>query len=68
MEDMNMAGKINADIQTKGSYKDVEDGRYDKLDTRGNLGINQFSFSSTDLPQGIKINQAKQILLLTELP
>jgi hypothetical protein len=59
MEGMNMAGKINADIQTKGSYKDVEDGNFNKLDTRGNVGINQFSFTSTDLPQGIKINQAK---------
>ncbi|MCL6260903.1 hypothetical protein M3O96_17500 [Aquiflexum sp. TKW24L] len=58
MEDMNMAGKIQADIQTKGSYKDVEEGRYDKLNTRGNLGVSQFSFTSTDIPQGIKINQA----------
>jgi hypothetical protein len=58
MEDMNMAGKIQANIQTKGSYKNVEEGRYDKLDTRGNLGVNQFSFTSTDIPQGIKINQA----------
>lgn len=59
MEGMNMTGKIQADIQTKGSYKDVEDGQYGKLDTRGNVGINQFSFTSADIPQGIKINQAK---------
>ena len=59
MEGMNMEGKIQADIETKGSYKDVEEGRYNKLDTRGNIGVSQFSFISTDLPQGIKITQAK---------
>ena len=58
MEDMDMEGKIQADIQTKGSYQDVEEGRYNKLDTRGNVGISKFVFSSTDLPQGIKIDQA----------
>lgn len=58
MEGMTMEGKINAEIQTKGSYKDVEDGNFNKLDTRGNMGINKFSFTSTDLPQSIKINKA----------
>ncbi|MCH6236274.1 AsmA-like C-terminal region-containing protein [Cognataquiflexum rubidum] len=59
MEGMKMEGKIQADIQTKGSYKDVEEGRYDKLNTRGNVGVSSFAFSSADIPQGIKINQAK---------
>ena len=58
MEGMDMDGKIKADIQTKGSYQDVEEGRYGKLDTRGNVGVSNFSFTSTDIPQGIKINQA----------
>lgn len=58
MEDMDLEGKIQADIQTKGSYQDVEEGRFKTLDTRGNVGISKFVFSSTDFPQGIKIDQA----------
>ncbi|MCH6199840.1 hypothetical protein MMU07_09620 [Aquiflexum sp. LQ15W] len=58
MEGMKMEGKIQADIQTKGSYKDVEEGRYDKLNTGGNVGVSSFAFSSADIPQGIKVNQA----------
>lgn len=59
MEGLKMEGKIQADIQTKGSYKDVEEGQYNKLNTRGNVSVSSFAFSSADIPQGIKINQAK---------
>lgn len=59
MEGVIMEGKVNADIQSKGSYKDVEEGRYNRLDTKGSVGLNKFYFTSADLPQGIRINEAK---------
>lgn len=59
IENTTMSGKIAADIQTKGSYKDVEAAQYNKLDTRGNMSISNFAYTSADLPQGIKINSAK---------
>ena len=59
MEDMTIAGKINADIQTKGSYKAVEEKRYNALDTRGTMAVSDFSYFSSDFPQGVKIIQAK---------
>lgn len=59
MEGMIMEGKAIADIQTKGSYKDVEEGRYNRLDTRGSFALNKFYFTSADLPQGIRIHDAK---------
>lgn len=59
IEDMTMAGKINADIQTKGSYKAVEEKRYNILDTRGSMEVSDFSYVSSDFPQVVKIMQAK---------
>ncbi len=59
MEGMNLAGKIDADIQTKGSYQAIEEGRYNTLDTRGNMAVSDFSFTSSDYPQGVRIIQAK---------
>lgn len=59
IENTTMSGKIGADIQTKGSYKDVEAAQYNKLDTRGNMSISNFAYTSADLPQGIKINAAQ---------
>ncbi len=59
IEDVTMAGKVNADIQTKGSYKAVEEKRYNILDTRGTMTVSDFSYLSSDFPQGVKIMQAK---------
>ena len=58
MEGIIMEGKVMADIQTKGSYQDVEAGRYNRLDTRGTANMSNFYFTSADLPQGIRIHQA----------
>ncbi|WP_373495653.1 AsmA-like C-terminal region-containing protein [Aquiflexum sp.] len=58
MEDIIMEGKVYADLQTKGSYKDVEEGRYNRLDTRGKASITDFYFTSVDLPQGIRIHRS----------
>jgi hypothetical protein len=59
MENVIMEGKLSADLQTKGSYKDVEEGRYNRLDTRGELDIAGFYFTSNDFPQGIRIKESK---------
>jgi len=58
IEDVIMEGKILADLVTKGSFKDVEEGRYNRLETRGNVVLNKFYFTSTDLPQGLRIHEA----------
>lgn len=59
LDNMTMAGKINADIQTKGSYKAVEEKRYNALDTRGAMAVSDFFYVSSNFPQGVKIMQAK---------
>ncbi|MCH7407790.1 AsmA family protein [Belliella sp. DSM 111904] len=58
IENTIMEGKIHADLNSKGSYKDIELERFDRLDTRGSLGVEKFYFTSLDLPQGIRINEA----------
>ncbi|MGY6742597.1 MAG: AsmA-like C-terminal region-containing protein [Cecembia sp.] len=59
MEQIIMEGKVMADLSTKGSYKDVEEGRYNRLDTRGNIILSKFFFTSNDLPQGVRIHEAQ---------
>lgn len=59
MENIIMEGKLSADLQTKGSYKDVEEGRYNRLDTRGELDVAGFYFTSSDFPQSIRIKESK---------
>jgi hypothetical protein len=58
MDNLIMEGKLSADLMSKGSYKDVDNGRFDKIDTRGSFLLSNFFFTSSDLPQGIRIHSA----------
>jgi hypothetical protein len=58
IEGMTYAGKLLADIQTSGKYSDVEAGRYDKFPTSGTAALQNFTYSSPDLPQGMTIKNA----------
>ncbi|WP_317048528.1 AsmA-like C-terminal region-containing protein [Echinicola strongylocentroti] len=59
MEEVIMDGKVRADIDTKGSYADVEAERYNRLDTRGQVTLTDFYYTDKDLPQGVRIHEAK---------
>lgn len=59
MEGMALTGKIAANIETKGKMSDVTAKRYDKLPTSGTMSVNNFTFSSKDVPQGVKITSAQ---------
>jgi hypothetical protein len=58
LEGMTLTGKVKADIDTKGKMSDVEAERYDKLPTSGTMELNNFTYNSKDLPQGVKIEHA----------
>lgn len=58
-EGMEIAGMVQADITTKGSYDAVKQEQYNRLDTRGFAKLSNFSFSSTDVPQGVLITNAQ---------
>lgn len=59
LEGMTLSGRIVADIATKGKMSDVTAGRYDQLPTSGTMGVSNFTFTSKDVPQGVKITTAQ---------
>jgi len=58
IEGTTVAGKLKADLSTRGTMADVNAGRYDRLPTTGTLGLSNFSYASTDFPQGAKASEA----------
>lgn len=58
LEDMTLSGVIRADIETRGKMSDVEAERYAQLPTSGTVSVQNFSYTSPDLPQGFKIAEA----------
>jgi hypothetical protein len=60
LEGMTLAGKIKADIQTKGKYSDVEAERYDRLPTSGTASLKDFKYITADLPE-VTLTQAAMV-------
>lgn len=57
IEGMTLAGKVKADIQTKGKFSDVEAEKYDRLPTSGTASMADFKYTTADLP-AVSIAQA----------
>lgn len=60
IEGMTLAGKVKADLETKGKYSDVTASRYDKLPTSGSASLKDFKYTTTDLPP-VTISTAEMI-------
>ena len=50
LEGMTLAGKVKANLQTKGNYADVEAERYERLPTSGTASLKDFKYITADLP------------------
>ncbi len=61
MDGIQMEGRIQADLQTKGSYAAIEAGKYNQLATHGTMKVDRFKFLSTDVLQGVEISKARAI-------
>lgn len=59
LDGMTVAGKVKANIQTKGKYSDVEAGKYDRLPTSGTASLTDFKFTSKDLPYSVALRTAE---------
>jgi hypothetical protein len=59
VEGMKLAGKVFADIETKGKMSDVNAERYDKLPTSGKASLTNFNFTSKDLPYAVTMSNAE---------
>jgi len=55
-DEFKMGGMISANINSKGSYADVEKEDYTKLQTNGNLTMQNFSYAEKDAPDFIISN------------
>ena len=58
---MTLAGKVLANIETKGKYSDVTAKHYERLPTSGSALLKGFRFTSKALPYAVTIDQAKAI-------
>lgn len=61
MEGMTLAGKVKANLETKGKMSDVTASRYDRLPTSGSASLRDFKFSSKDLPYAVTISQSDAV-------
>lgn len=59
MEGMNLAGKIKADVDSKGKLSSIEAEKYEQINTSGTMTIAGFKYSDQDYPQGLGIESAK---------
>lgn len=50
LEGMTLAGKIDANLETKGKMSDLNAKRYDRLPTSGNATLKDFSYNSKGTP------------------
>ena len=58
LEGMALAGKVKADLETKGKMSDLNAQRYDRLPTSGSASLTNFRFTSADLPYAVTITQS----------
>ncbi len=59
VEGMTLAGKVKADLQTKGKMSDLNAERYDRLPTSGTASLKDFKYTSADLPYAVTMAQAE---------
>lgn len=60
VEGMTLAGKVKADIHTKGKYSDVQAEKYDRLPTSGTASLKAFKYTTKDLP-AVTLSQATMV-------
>lgn len=61
LEGMTLAGKVKADIQTKGKMSDLDAERYEKLPTSGVASLAGFKYTSKDLPYDVTMSKAEMV-------
>lgn len=55
MEDVNMTGRLDANIDLMGKMSSLENERYDEFKADGSLKLQQFEMQSPDIPQPVVI-------------
>lgn len=60
LEGMTLAGKVKANIQTKGNYADVQAERYDRLPTSGSASLRGFRYVAQGTPT-VELSEASMV-------
>ncbi len=60
IEGMTLAGKVKADIKTKGKYSDLKAEKYERLPTSGTASLRDFKYVTKDLP-AVGLSQASMV-------
>jgi hypothetical protein len=60
LDGMTVAGKVKANIETKGKMSDLEAERYDRLPTSGSASMTAFRFTMKDMPD-VTISQTEMV-------
>jgi uncharacterized protein involved in outer membrane biogenesis len=60
LEGMTLAGKVKANIETKGKMSDLDAQRYDKLPTSGSASMTAFMLTMNDMPD-VTISQTEMV-------
>ena len=55
-DDLNLKGKLNADITTAFDMAAVEEERYEDTKTSGNMNLTGFEYESSEIPNPVKLN------------
>jgi uncharacterized protein involved in outer membrane biogenesis len=58
LENMTLAGLLNADVHTRGNLEALEAERYLELPTSGNMTLTNFVYSDKELPYNVTISEA----------
>lgn len=61
LDGMTVAGKVKANLVTKGKMSDLEAERYDRLPTSGTASLAGFKYTSTELPYAVTVSQAQLV-------
>jgi uncharacterized protein involved in outer membrane biogenesis len=61
VEGMTLAGKLFADVETRGKMSDLDAGRYDRLPTKGSASLSQFSYKAADLPYEVTLASSRLV-------
>jgi len=59
IEGMELSGKINANLSTKGNMADLDAERYAQLPTSGSASVSNFKYVDAELPYDVTISTAK---------
>src|SRR5690606_15968602 len=58
LEGMTLAGKVKANLATKGKYSDLNANRYERLPTSGSASVSAFRYTAHDLPYDVTLSEA----------